>query len=326
MPKLFVDIDRTKTKRLGVSLGDVFNTLQTELGSTYVNDFNIFGRVYQVRAQGDSKFRQSVDDVQRLKVRNRDGDVLPIGTLARVEQTVGPSTVYRYNLFPSATVNGSAPPGVSSGQAMSLMESITAEYLPPGFGVAWSGMSYQERKAGNAAPLVFGLSVVFVFLFLAAQYESFVTPVTIMMTIPIGVLGALLAVYLRAMDNNVYTQIGLVLLIALVCKNAILIVEFAEERRRAGESLAQAALDASRLRFRPILMTALAFVLGVVPLLVATGAGANARRSIGTAVFGGMVLATFVGMFFVPTMYFAIRWFVRWAGGDRKRPPETPGA
>jgi multidrug efflux pump subunit AcrB len=209
---------------------------------------------------------------------------------------------------------------------MALMDSIAREYLPPGFGSAWSGMSYQERKAGNVAPLVFALSVVFVFLFLAAQYESFVTPLTIMMTIPIGVLGALLAVWVRGMDDNVYTQIGLVLLIALVCKNAILIVEFAEMRRARGAKLADAALEASRLRFRPILMTALAFVLGVVPLIVATGAGANARRSIGTAVFGGMLLATFVGMFFVPTMYFAIRWVVRRVRGDREPAPGGAGA
>ncbi len=310
VPQLFVDVDRVKAKRLGVPLTAVFETLQTQLGAAYVNDFNIFGRVYQVRAQADAPFRQEIEDVADLEVRDAQGQTIPIGTLADVRRTVGPSTVFRYNLFPSAAITGSAAPGVSSDQAMRTMRSIAQTHLPPSFGYEWSGMSYQEQRAGRIAPIVFALAIVFVFLFLAAQYESWITPITIMMTIPVGVLGALLATFARGLDNNVYTQIGLVLLIALVSKNAILIVEFAEIRRRAGQTLCDAVLQAAHLRFRPILMTALSFVLGTTPLLIATGAGAAARRSIGTAVFGGMVLATFVGVFLIPTLYFVIRWLV----------------
>ncbi len=303
VPQIFVDIDREKAKRLGVPLNVVFNTLQTFLGSSYVNDFNIFGRVYQVRAQAESRYRQSRDDIRNLEVRDDQGNTLPMSTIAELDDMVGPSVIFRYNLFPSASVMGSPMPGMSSGEAAALMEALSSQNLPRGFAYEWTGITYQEKKAGSMAPIAFALALVFVFIFLAGQYESWTTPFTIMATIPIGVLGALLAIWMRGIDNNVYTQIGFVLLIALVCKNAILVVEFAEQLRRQGQTARDAAMSAARLRFRPILMTAFSFVLGTFPLLIATGAGASSRRAIGTAVFGGMVLATFIGVFFIPLMY-----------------------
>ena len=313
-PQLFLDIDRTKAQELGVPMPTIFTTLAGNTGSAYVNDFNAFGRVYQVRVQSEPVFRQNPGDVLLLEVRNRDGHTLPLSSVASLQETVGPATVYRYNLYPSARISADPAPGVSTGQAMGQMASIAAATLPSGFGYEWTGTAYQQQRAGNIAPIVFALSVVFVYLFLAAQYESWILPVTIMATIPIGILGALLATVLRGMDNNVYTQIGLVLLVALVCKNAILVVEFAEQLRRgegAGDrepmGVHEATVEASKLRLRPILMTALSFVLGTAPLLIATGAGANSRQAIGTAVFGGMVLATAVGTLFIPILYGLIR-------------------
>lgn len=306
-PQLFVDINRDRAQRLGIPLPTIFSTLQTNLGSAYVNDFNLFGRTFQVRAQAESDFRMSQQDLLDLKVRNASGSEVPISTLATVRETAGPAVVYRYNLFPAATITGSGAPGVSSGEALSEMQRIADQTLPPGFGFEWTSLSYQQIASGNLAPLVFALAIVFVYFFLAAQYESWSVPLTIMATIPIGVLGAMLATLVRGMDNNVYTQIGLVLLVALVCKNAILIVEFAEQLRKSGKPLREATLEASSLRYRPILMTALSFVLGTAPLLIASGAGASSRLAIGTAVFGGMVLATVVGIFFIPVMYLIIR-------------------
>ena len=306
-PQVFIDIDREKARRLGVSLDEVFATLSGNLGSAYVNDFNAFGRVYQVRVQSEPEFRSDVADPLLLKVRDAQGDTLPIDSIASIRSSVGPATVYRYNLYASASINGSASPGVSTGQALGIMEGVAESRLPDGFGYEWTGTAFQQKRAGSAAPIVFALSIIFVYLFLAAQYESWVVPLTIMATIPIGILGALAATLLRDLDNNVYTQIGLVLLVALVCKNAILIVEFAEELRRGGKPLQESILEASRLRFRPILMTALSFVLGTAPLLIAAGAGANGRQAIGTAVFGGMVLATTLGVVFIPGLYGVIR-------------------
>jgi len=309
VPKLFVDIDRVKVKRLGVPLTSVFDTLQSQMGGTYVNDFNLFGRVYQVRAQADSEFRQRVREMLNLEVRNDQGRTIPLLSFTEVRPTAGPSVIYRYNLYPAASITGAGAPGVSSGQAANRMERIASQTLPQGFGFEWTGMTYQEKEAGNVAPIAFSLAIVFVFLFLAAQYESWITPLAILATVPIGVLGALALTGLLGLPNNIYTQIGLVLLIALVSKNAILIVEFAEQRRQSGENILPAAETAAGLRFRPILMTSFSFVLGTLPLLIATGAGANSRRAIGTAVFGGMVLVTIVGVFFIPTMYALIRQF-----------------
>ncbi len=309
-PQLFIDIDRTKVKRLGLPLTTVFETLQTNLGSTYVNDLNLFGRTYQVRAQADASFRDEIDDLRRLEMRNRDGGLIPMSAVAEVRNTVGPPAVFRYNLYPSASVTGQPAAGASSGEAVQVMEQLSEQQLPAGFGVEWTGMTYQQQETAGLAPFVFALAVVFAYLFLAAQYESWITPVAILATAPVGVAGALGATWAFGLDINVYTQIGLVLLVALVCKNAILIVEFAEERRKSGESVREATIEASRLRFRPILMTALSFVLGTAPLVIATGAGANSRQAIGVAVFGGMVLATAFGVLLIPMSYHVIREFV----------------
>ncbi len=306
-PQLYLDIDRTKAQRLGVDLDTVFNTLSANLGSAYVNDFNVFGRTYQVRLQSEPEYRMNPEDVLRLKVRDREGNTLPIDSIASIRDTVGPATIFRYNLYPAAAITGDPAPGVSTGQTLNSMEALAVQTLPDGFGYEWTGTAYQQIKAGGAVPIVFAMALIFVYLFLAAQYESWILPFTIMATIPIGILGALLATLLRGLDNNVYTQIGLVLLVALVCKNAILIVEFAEELRRGGKPVREAAVEASRLRFRPILMTALSFILGTAPLLFATGAGANSRVAIGTAVFGGMALSTAIGILFIPALYGVIR-------------------
>ncbi|MGX9367103.1 efflux RND transporter permease subunit [Desulfoplanes sp. PS50] len=306
-PQLFADVDRTQTKSLGIPLSDVFDTLKANLGSTYVNDFNIFGRSYQVRVQADARFRTRVEDIKRLEVRNNDGDMIPLGTVVSVSKTLGPQLITRYNLYPMATLNGQGAAGVSSGQAMTMMENIAHSKLPASMGYEWSGMSYQEKIAGSATIIIFVLAIIFVYLVLCAQYESWTLPLTIILAVPLALLGTVIAVYLRHTDVNVYTQIGIVLLIALACKTAILISEFAKEGHDAGQGIVEAALEAARLRFRPILMTAFAFILGVFPLVIATGAGAASRQALGTAVFAGMISATFLMIFFVPVFYVVIQ-------------------
>ena len=307
VPQLYLDVDRTKVKTLGVPLTTLFETLQTNLGSSYVNDFNLFGRVFRVLVQADAQFRSRIDDVMKLEVRNRDGEMVPLRTLLSVKDSAGPQTIYRYNIFSSATITGEPAPGYSTGQAISAMQSLAAKLLPPGMGYEWSGITYQQIQAGNQAPFIFSIALVFVFLFLAAQYESWSIPLAIILSVPLAIFGAMLGTWLRAMDNNIYTQIGLVLLIGLASKNAILIVEFAKQRRAEGLTTREAAIEASRLRFRPILMTAFSFILGVFPLVVASGAGAASRRALGTAVFGGMLAATMLGVFFVPMLYVIIQ-------------------
>ncbi|WP_462324708.1 efflux RND transporter permease subunit [Desulfoplanes sp.] len=306
-PQLFTDVDRTQTKSLGIPLSDVFNTLQANLGSKYVNDFNIFGRSYQVRVQADAKYRSRVEDIKKLEVRNNDGDMIPLGTIVTVSKTLGPQLITRYNMYPTATLNGQGAAGVSSGQAMTMMENIAQAKLPTSMGYAWSGMSYQEKMAGSATAIIFALAIIFVYLVLCAQYESWTLPLTIIFAVPLALVGTGIAVYIRHMDVNVYTQIGMVLLIALACKTAILISEFAKEGHEAGQGIREAALEAARLRFRPILMTAFAFILGVFPLVIATGAGAASRQALGTAVFAGMISATFLMIFFVPVFYVVIQ-------------------
>jgi len=316
VPQLYLDIDRTKARRLGVPLEQVFSTLSAQMGSAFVNDFNLFGRVYQVRTQADLEFRDTVDDILSLEVRNEEGETVPLHSFTEVTPTAGPATIFRYNVFPAASINGQAVPAVSSGEAINLMESLAERELPSGFGFEWTGAAYQQIQAANIAPIAFALAVAFVYLFLAAQYESWITPLAVLITVPVGVLGALILTRLLGGTNNIYTQVGLVLLIALSSKNAILVVEFAELRRQEGKTIFDAAMAAARLRFRPVLMTSFAFVLGTLPLLLASGAGANARRSIGAAVFGGMVLATFLGLLLIPTLYAVIRWI----GGGSLRP------
>ncbi len=303
VPTIYADVDRVKAKSMGVPLDTVFGTLQTALGSAYVNDFNKFGRSYQVRVQADQRFRLEPEDIRRLEVRDRQGQMVPLGTLVKVEKRLGPQIIPRYNLYPSATINGESAPGYSSGQALQLMEQMAERKLPASMGIDWTGISFQEKRVGSQALYVFALAVLMVYLVLAAQYESWALPAAVILVVPLALLGTVAAVAIRGMDNNIYTQIGIVLIIALASKNAILIVEFARELRAHGRSILEAAVEASRLRFRPILMTSFAFILGIYPLVNATGAGAASRRALGTAVFGGMIAATFLAVFFVPVFF-----------------------
>jgi HAE1 family hydrophobic/amphiphilic exporter-1 len=310
VPQLFVDVDRNRVKTYGVPLQSVFNTLQTNLGSAYVNDFNIFGRTWKVQVQADEQFRSRISDIDRLEVRNANGDMIPMGTLAQVRDTVGPNVITRFNMFPAATITGVPASGKSSGQAVAEMQRLAGEYLPPQMGYQWSGVTYQQIAAGNLAPIIFSLAIIFVFLFMAAQYESWLIPLAVLMGVPMAILGAMLGTGLRQLDNNIYTQIGLVLLIGLAAKTAILIVEFAKQQREDGKGVIEAAETAALLRFRPILMTAFSFILGVIPLAIASGAGAASRVSLGTAVLFGMLVATISGVFLIPVFYVIIQGLV----------------
>ncbi|MGH7851454.1 MAG: efflux RND transporter permease subunit [Thermodesulfobacteriota bacterium] len=316
-PGLYIELDRTKTKTQGVSISDVFQTLQGYLGSLYVNDFNLYGQVYKVFMQADAQYRNTMDDISRLYVRTDRGDLVPLDTLIDVSKIVGPETITHYNLYRSAEIDGDNAPGYSSGQAMDTMEELADQYMPEGMGFEWSGISYQEIKAGNLAPLIFGLSLVFVFLFLAALYESWAMPFMVMLAVPLSLLGAMTAQWLRGLSDDIYCQIGLVMLIGLASKNAILIVEFAKQRREEGMPVQEAAMTAALIRLRPILMTAFAFILGVFPLVVASGAGANSRHSLGTAVFGGMIVSTLLSLIIVPVFYVIIE-------NLRERGPQKP--
>jgi multidrug efflux pump len=307
VPQLFADIDRTKARQLGVAVTDVFNTMQIYLGSSYVNDFNKFGRTYTVRVQADAPFRARPEDVGQLKVRSKTGEMVPLSALLKVRSAAGPERAMRYNGFLSADVNGGPAPGFSSGEAQAAIERVAAETLPKGFGFEWTELTYQDILAGNSAIWVFPLSIFLVFLVLAAQYESLTLPLAIIMIVPMGLLAAMAGVWLSAGDNNVFTQIGLIVLVGLSAKNAILIVEFARELEFQGRKPIEAAIEASRLRLRPILMTSLAFIMGVVPLVTSTGAGAEMRHAMGVAVFAGMIGVTVFGIFLTPVFYVLLR-------------------
>ncbi len=321
-PQYNYDLDRNKAKLLGLSLPEVFNTLQIYLGSLYVNDFNLFGRTFRVTLQAERDARAKPEDLSQLYVRNNVGKMVPLGTLGQLRSVVGPETVPHYNLYGAALISGGAAPGYSSGQAIDAMQRTAARALPADFGYEWTGVTYQELKAGSVAALVFALAIVFVFLFLAAQYESWSMPFMVILAVPLALLGATLALWLRARQIDVYAQIGFVKLVGLAAKNAILIVEFAKRQREEGKSIVDAAMEAARLRLRPILMTAFAFILGVVPLMIATGAGASARQSIGTTVFGGMLVATVLSLGFVPVFYAVIERLREgtWAQSERSGP------
>ncbi|MEM9372500.1 MAG: multidrug efflux RND transporter permease subunit [Planctomycetota bacterium] len=309
VPQLYIDVDRDKVKQLGLSMTDVFAALQTYLGGTYANDFNTFNRTFQVQVQADAAFRSSPDDILRLRLRNADGQSVPLSAVASVERRFGPAMISRYNLYPTASVKGQQAPGFSSGQALDLMEQIAGQTLPASMGFEWTGLSYQEKLASGGVLMIFGLSLLLVFLVLAAQYESWTLPLSVLLAVPLGLLGVAGGVYARGFDNNVYTQIGVVLLIGLSTKTAILIVEFAKARRESGDSVRDSAVAAAKLRFRAVLMTAMSFILGVIPLLVASGAGAQSRQVLGASVFGGMLVATAVSVVSVPMLYFVVQSF-----------------
>jgi hydrophobic/amphiphilic exporter-1 (mainly G- bacteria), HAE1 family len=312
VPQLYIDVDRVKVKTLDVSLTAVFNALQAYLGSAYVNDFNKFGRTFQVRMQAEQSFRVDPRDIERLEVRNARGDMIPLGSMVSVRRSFGPQIIQRYNLYPTAAIRGEPAPGVSSGEALEIMEQVAGVELPATMGYDWTGEAFQEKRISGQALWVFAFAVLLVYLVLAAQYESWVLPAAVILVVPLGLLGAVAAVSIRGMDNNIYTQIGIVLIIALASKNAILIVEFARDLRRAGRSIFDAALDGARLRFRPILMTSFAFILGVVPLLWAEGAGAASQQALGTAVFGGMIASTILAVFFVPVFFVVMQSLSEW--------------
>ena len=307
-PWLFLDIDRSKAETLGVSMLEVFNTLQVYLGSLYVNDFNLFGRTWQVNVQGDTNFRKQIEDLKQLKIRNSAGGVVPLSTLARVEDITGPVMIGRYNMYPSATINGNPAPGVSSGQAIDQIQEIARRELPPSMRYEWTELALLQLETGNTAMLVFILAVVLVFLVLAAQYESWSLPMAVILVVPMCLLCSVVGVQVGKMDINIFTQVGFVVLVGLACKNAILIVEFAKAEREKGTPRFEATIAACKLRLRPIMMTSFAFILGVVPLVVSVGAGAEMRRTLGTAVFSGMLGVTLFGIFLTPVFYYVIQW------------------
>jgi HAE1 family hydrophobic/amphiphilic exporter-1 len=320
-PQLFLVIDRNKAETLGVTVGQVFSALESYLGSTYVTQFNKFGQVFQVYVQAESQFRMQPDDIRNLKIKTPAGQMVPLGTLLDIRNVSGPSLISLYNLYPSATISGVPSASFSSGQVMALIEQIADRTLPAGMGTEWSAMSYQEKAVGNQIYFVFGLAVLLVYFALAGQYESWLLPISVILAVPLALLGTVGALLGLGVANNLYTQIGLILLIALASKNAILIVEYAREKRAEGMDIIEAAVEAARLRFRPILMTSFAFILGVVPLVIATGAGANARRSIGIAVFSGMLASTFLAILFVPSFYVVMQRLEEWRRSRKKMPP-----
>jgi len=325
LPQLFAEIDRTKAQKQGIPITEINDALQSNLGSLYVNDFNLLGRPYRVTVQADMQYRDEVDDISAIEVRNAAGRMVPLSTLLTVSDTGGPGTIFRFNLYPSTLITGSEAPGFSSGDAIAEMERIAADKMPPQIAYQWSGVTFQQIKAGNETPFIFSMAIIFIFLVLAAQYESWGIPLAVLMSVPFAVLGAVFGTHLAGLQNNIYMQIGLVLLIGLAAKSAILIVEFAKVRRESGESLQSAAAEAARLRFRAILMTAFSSILGFMPLMFASGAGANSRVSLGTAVCYGMGAATIGAVLFVPTLYVMVQGLTDFLGGGGKKKNKETG-
>jgi HAE1 family hydrophobic/amphiphilic exporter-1 len=321
VPQLELEVDRVKAETLNVAVGDIFNVLSGYVGSSYVNQFNKFGRTYQVYVQADSKYRLKPSDIEKLYVRSQNGNMVPLGTLVKLRETVGPALIGMYDLYPTATIVGAAGEGFSSGDAIDVMEEIAAKNLPPGSGYEWTAMSYQEKQVGDQIVYVFGFALLLVYLCLAGQYESWIAPLSVILAVPLSLIGPALALSGLGVANNLYTQIGIVLLIALSAKNAILIVEVARQRRIAeGMPILEAAVDAARTRFRPIVMTSFAFILGVAPLLTATGAGASARASLGLSVVTGMLASTCLAVLFVPSFFVVMQTFEEWRQARKPRP------
>ncbi len=310
-PQLYAEIDREKAKAQSVTLDEIHSTLQTYLGSAYVNDFSFQNRNWQVNVQADPRFRMRTEDIGKLEVRNAAGVRVPLSTLIKLRSTSGPPIVNHYNLYPSAELNGATIPGISSGQAIGMMDTLGKSALPATMGYEWTELTYQQILASKdiLTKLAFPLGVLFVFLVLSAQYESWSLPLAIILIVPMCILAALTGVWLAKLDNNIFVQIGLIVLIGLAAKNAILIVEFAKQLQDTGKPCIEATVDACRLRLRPILMTSFAFILGVVPLVLATGAGAEMRYTLGLSVFSGMLGVTVFGIFFTPVFYYVVRWF-----------------
>ena len=326
VPQVSINVDQTQAETLGVNVGDVYSTVQTYLGSSYVNLFTKFGHNYMVYAQADAPFRLTVDGLKDFYVRGQSGQMVPLSTVADVTPTQGPAVVTLYNLYPSATINGAANDAFSSGQALQVMEDIAARTLPAGMSCEWTAMSYQEKLVGSSTYFIFALAILLVYFVLAGQYESWITPAAVILAVPLALLGTVAALLKLGVANNLYVQIGLVLLIALSAKNAILIVEMARERRAAGQSIVEATIEAAQVRFRPIVMTSFTFILGVLPLLLASGAGASARKSLGLAVSTGMLASTCLAVLFVPAFYVVLQ---RWVEKRRARmgisaTPEAP--
>jgi len=306
-PQMQVTINRQRALALGLPLGEITSAMQIFLGSQYVNDFEFNNRAYRVYVQADQRYRSNPQALKQLYARARSGDMIPLEQVVDLKETTAPQVINHFNLFRAAALNGSAAPGVSSGDALKEMERVAEQHLPEGMGYAWSGISLEETKAGQQSLYIFGLALILVYLTLAAQYESLVLPFIVLLGVPLAVLGALGAQWMRGLSNDVYCQVGLVMLIGLAAKNAILIVEFAEQLREKGLSVIEAAIEAARIRLRPILMTSFAFILGVLPLVFATGAGEAARHSVGTAVAGGMFVSTFLNLVFIPVLYVVVQ-------------------